>query len=66
VAVFNDWVKRRNFPVQKLEAQLVPGMRIGAIATSYIAPEELYLSVTSACFCFIRYVCKRITCRYYS
>jgi len=45
VAVFNDWIQEHQFPVQKLEAQLVPGMRIGAIATSYIAPEELYLSV---------------------
>jgi hypothetical protein len=45
VAVFNAWLSSQQLPVAKLEAQVVPGMRIGAVATEPIKPEELYLSV---------------------
>lgn len=45
VAVFNAWLSGQDLPIAKLKAQVVPGMRIGAVATENIAPEELYLSV---------------------
>ena len=34
VSTFNDWVGAAGFPVLKIKAALIPGMRIGAVATS--------------------------------
>ena len=45
LAVFNAWIEARGFPVNKLRAETIPGMRVGTVATGDIAPEEVYLSV---------------------
>mmetsp|Transcript_703 Transcript_703/g.894 ORF Transcript_703/g.894 Transcript_703/m.894 type:complete len:972 (+) Transcript_703:13-2928(+) len=45
IAVFNQWVRSKNFPVQKIEARQVPGMRVGTLAIEPIQAEELYLAV---------------------
>lgn len=42
---FNAWFEAANPPVSLIEAQAVPGMRIGTIAMADISAEELYLSV---------------------
>uniref|UniRef100_A0A7S2WNH5 Rubisco LSMT substrate-binding domain-containing protein n=1 Tax=Rhizochromulina marina TaxID=1034831 RepID=A0A7S2WNH5_9STRA len=48
VEQFNAWVAAQDFPVNKIAAAVVPGMRVGTLATSEIAAEEPYLSVPSA------------------
>ena len=34
-----------NSPINKIEAQAVPGMRIGTITTEHVKAEEVYLAV---------------------
>eukprot|EP00928_Gymnodinium_smaydae_P063965 TRINITY_DN47416_c0_g1_i1.p1 TRINITY_DN47416_c0_g1~~TRINITY_DN47416_c0_g1_i1.p1 ORF type:complete len:520 (+),score=128.99 TRINITY_DN47416_c0_g1_i1:566-2125(+) len=45
VARFNAWFAAARPPVSLIEARLVPGLRLGAIATADIRREQLYLSV---------------------
>jgi protein-histidine N-methyltransferase len=42
---FNEWFATFNAPINKIEAQAVPGMRIGTMTTEHVKAEEVYLAV---------------------
>jgi len=45
VTEFNEWFAKFESPVVSIKAQVIPGFRIGAIATKDISAQDLYLSV---------------------